>query len=62
MGALIALLIGFVFGAFFTWCICRQGKGEMPSVDCIRPGDNKWIENEYFDLKCNDQGFEVMTH
>jgi len=45
MGALISLLIGFAFGAFFTWCICRQGKGEMP---IIRPGDNEWIEKEYF--------------
>ena len=60
MGALIALLIGFVFGAFFTWCICRAGDRKVPPI--IRPGDNEWIEKEYFKVKCDDGGFEVMTH
>ena len=64
MGALMAFcheystIIAFIFGVIIAgpfylgiFCLMVTAKHE-----------DEWIEKEYFKVKCDDDGFEVMTH
>lgn len=55
-------LIGFIIGAIvctpFGFCL-----GAM--INLGKKEDTKheeWIEKQYFDLRCDGEGFEVITH